>query len=113
MAKLDERKVRWIIQEKLRGRGAGELALIQRVSRRRIEQLWQAYKPTGFLPALKKPGRPKKAPMNLRDAALILDENPNQSLPEEIPAMEKKHRSTRSNGEMKSGYNTKNLSRER
>jgi len=26
MVKLNERKIRWIIQEKLRGRGAGELA---------------------------------------------------------------------------------------
>jgi len=73
MVKLNERKIRWIIQEKLRGRGAGELALIQRVSRRRIEQLWQAYRRTGILPALKKPGRPKKASISLRDAALILE----------------------------------------
>jgi len=40
MVKLNERKIRWIIHEKLRGRGTGELALIQRVSRRRVEQLW-------------------------------------------------------------------------
>ena len=73
MVKLNDRKIRWIIQEKLRGRGAGELALIQRVSRRRIEQLWQAYRRTGVLPALKKPGRPKKASISLRDTALILE----------------------------------------
>ena len=73
MVKLNERKIRWIIQQKLGGRGAGELALIQRVSRRRIEQLWQAYRRTGVLPALKKPGRPAKAPISLRDAALILE----------------------------------------
>jgi len=29
MVKLNDRKIRWIIQEKLRGRGAGEIALIQ------------------------------------------------------------------------------------
>ena len=73
MVKLNERKIRWIIHEKLRGRGAGELALIQRVSRRRIEQLWQAYRRTGVLPALKKPGRPTKASVSLRDATLILE----------------------------------------
>jgi hypothetical protein len=39
MVKLNERKIRWIIHEKLRGRGAGELALIQRVSHRRVEQV--------------------------------------------------------------------------
>jgi len=47
--------------------------LIQRVSKRRIEQLWQAYRLTGVLPALKTPGRPRKASISLRDAALILE----------------------------------------
>jgi len=73
MVKLNERKIRWIIQQKLGGRGTGEIALIQRVTRRRIEQLWQTYRRTGILPTLKKPGRPSKAPVNLRDAALILE----------------------------------------
>ena len=73
MVKLSERKIRWIIQQKLGGRGTGEIALIQRVSRRRVEQLWQAYRLTGVLPALKKSGRPKNASISLRDAALILE----------------------------------------
>jgi putative transposase len=73
MVKLNERKIRWIIQQKLGGRGIGELALIQRVSRRRVEQLWQTYRLTGALPALKKPGRPKKTSISLREAALILE----------------------------------------
>jgi len=73
MVKLDERKIRWIIQQKLRGRGAGELALIQRVSHRRVEQLWHAYKQTGAIPTLKTPGRPKKISISLKDATLILE----------------------------------------
>jgi len=73
MVKLNERKIHWIIQQKLRGRGTGEIALIQRVSRRRVEQLWQTYRLTGLLPTLKKPGRPSKAPISLHDAALILE----------------------------------------
>jgi len=73
MVKLDDRKIRWIIQEKLRGRGVGGLALIQHVSRRRIEQLWQAYKRDNAVPTLKKSGRPRKAPIALRDATLILE----------------------------------------
>jgi putative transposase len=73
MVKLNERKIRWIIHEKLRGRGTGEIALIQRVSRRRIEQLWQAYRRDGAIPALKKPGRSKKASISLGDATLILE----------------------------------------
>jgi len=44
MAKLNEGKIRWITQEKLKGRGRGEIALIQRVYHRRIEQIWQAYR---------------------------------------------------------------------
>ena len=73
MVKLNERKIRWIIQQKLGGRGTGEIALIQRVSRRRVEQLWQAYRLAGVLPALKKAGRPRNATISLRDAALILE----------------------------------------
>ena len=72
MVKLNERKIRWIIQQKLRGRGAGEIALIQRVSHRRIEQIWQTYKHTGAIPTLKKPGRRKGAPVRLHEAALVL-----------------------------------------
>ena len=72
MVKLSERKIRWIVQEKLRGMGTSELALIQRVSRRRIEQLWQAYRRTGIVPALKKPGRPKKAATTISEATLVL-----------------------------------------
>jgi hypothetical protein len=72
MVKLNERKIRWIIHEKLRGRGAGELALIQRVSHRRIEQIWQAYKRTGIPSTLKTPGKPKGTPVRLHEAALIL-----------------------------------------
>jgi putative transposase len=73
MVKLNERKIHWIIQQKLGGRGTGELALIQRVSRRRVEQLWQAYRLTGVLPTLKKAGRPKKATISLQEATLILE----------------------------------------
>ena len=47
--------------------------MIQRVSRRRIEQLWQAYRLTGAFPNLKKPGRPRKASVSLGDAALMLE----------------------------------------
>jgi putative transposase len=72
MVKLNERKIRWIIQQKMRGRGAGELALIQRISHRRVEQLWQAYKQTGTIPTLKTPGRPKGEPIHLHEAALVL-----------------------------------------
>ena len=69
--KLNDRKVLWLIQEKRKGRGSGELALIQKVTRRRVEQLWQAYRRTGAMPTLKRPGRPKRN-IDLREAATIL-----------------------------------------
>ena len=69
--KLNNRKIRWLIQEKLRGRGSGELALIQKVTRRRVEQLCQTYRLTGTMPTLKQAGRPRK-PRNLKEANLIL-----------------------------------------
>jgi len=72
MVKLNERKISWIIQQKLGGRGTGELALIQRVSRRRVEQLWQAYRRTGILPTLKQPGRPSKVATSPREATIVM-----------------------------------------
>jgi len=73
MVKLNERKIRWIIQEKARGRGTGELALIQRISRRRVEQLSLAYRLTGTIPTLKKPGRPKRTSATLTETTRILE----------------------------------------
>jgi len=70
--KLNDRKIRWLIQEKLRGRGSGELALIQKVTRRRVEQLWQNYRKTGAMPTLKNPGRPRSS-RDLREAIVILE----------------------------------------
>jgi len=72
MVRLSERKIRWIVQEKLRGRGSGELALIQKVTFRRVEQLWQTYRGTGITPTLKKPGRPRNS-RDLKEAAMILE----------------------------------------
>jgi putative transposase len=69
--KLNDRKIRWLIQEKLKGRGSGELALIQKVTRRRIEQLWQTYRETSLIPTLKNPGRPSRN-RDLKEATMIL-----------------------------------------
>ena len=70
--KLNDRKVRWLIHEKLKGRGSGELALIQKVTRRRVEQLWQTYRQTGTMPTLKKPGRRTRT-RDLKEATMILE----------------------------------------
>lgn len=70
--KLNNRKIQWLIHEKQKGRGSGELALIQKVTRRRVEQLWQAYRLTETMPTIKKPGRPTKT-RDLKEATVILE----------------------------------------
>jgi putative transposase len=77
--KLNNRKTRWLIQEKLRGRGSSELALIQKVTRRRVEQLGQTYRKTGLIPTLKKPGRPRSS-RDLKEATMILEAYDQHSL---------------------------------
>jgi putative transposase len=72
MVKLNERKIHVGSSSRNSGRGTGELALIQRVSRRRVEQLWQAYRRTGTLPTLKKPGGPRRVATSLREAIIVM-----------------------------------------
>jgi putative transposase len=72
MAKLDDAKIQWIVQEKLRGRAASELAMIQHVSVRRVKQIWQIYRRTSTIPQLKQPGRHAK-PIRLEDATRIIE----------------------------------------
>ena len=61
MAKLTPAKIRWIIREKERGELTTEqIARIQRITPRRVNQLWREYRDTGELPILKEPGRPPK-----------------------------------------------------
>ncbi len=73
MAKLDDKKIRWIIHEKLRGRGEDDLALIQGITPRRVRQLWRAYRLSGKMPTLREPGRPKKVLFSPSDIDLILE----------------------------------------
>jgi len=54
------------------GRGSGKLALIKKVTRRRVEQLWQNYRKTRVMPTLKNPGRPRRC-RDLKEATMILE----------------------------------------
>lgn len=63
MVRLNEWKICWIVQEKLRGRGTSKIATIQRVSHRQVEQIWQVCEKTG---------RPGKRSIELHEATLIL-----------------------------------------
>jgi putative transposase len=73
MAKLTPAKIKWIIRQKERGELTTEqIARIQRITPRRVNQLWQAYRNTGEIPELKDPGRPRK-PITVDQIKAVLE----------------------------------------
>jgi len=58
--KLDEKGIKWIIREKEKGTPTKEIAEIENITPRRVNQIYKQYKDTGKIPKPKKPGRPKK-----------------------------------------------------
>lgn len=61
MKKLEDPEIKWIIKILEEGkRTQNEIADLKNVSQARISQLWNEYKETGEIPALKEAGRPKE-----------------------------------------------------
>jgi putative transposase len=60
MVKLDDSRIRWIIRMKEQGVKNAEIASVQKVSVRRIQQIYAQYKKNKQISLLGKPGRPKK-----------------------------------------------------
>jgi len=58
MAKLNDKKIAWIIKAKQKGYRSSEIAFIQNVTARRVNQIYLHYKMTGSKPVLKQSGRP-------------------------------------------------------
>jgi putative transposase len=58
-AVLDQAQIEWIIKTKKEGKKNQDIASIQEVSVRRVQQLYGEYRKTGTIPSLKRPGRPK------------------------------------------------------
>lgn len=59
--KLSKKKIRWIIRQKEKKESSGIIAKIQRITRRRVDQLWKQYRETGAVPVIGETmGRPKK-----------------------------------------------------
>ena len=59
--KLNEKKVRYIVRWKKRGKRSREIATELKVSRRRVNQIWKEYRKTGEIPEVgKRVGRPRK-----------------------------------------------------
>ena len=60
MKKLNQKKIRWIIKQKSKGIKNKEIAFVQKISIRRVKQIYSEYKRTNEIPVLKKPGRKQK-----------------------------------------------------
>lgn len=60
MTKLNVKKIRWIIRWKEKGMESGDIAIAQKITPRRVNQLYAEYKRTGVMPVLKTDRRPMK-----------------------------------------------------
>ena len=71
IVKLNGKKIRWIIAQKLKGESTSTIAEIQGISARRVQQIYKEYVETGQLPQIgNNLGRPKK-PLSSDDKELI------------------------------------------
>jgi putative transposase len=68
--KLDPVKVEWIIRQKENGTSNREIASAMGISKRRVQKLWSAYRTTGAVPQLKRPGR-KRVETTDQEKAII------------------------------------------
>ena len=65
MTKLTDRKIRWIVRQKMKEiLSTNDIALLQNVSGSRIRQLWLYYRITNTVPILTKPGKPSRNIIN-------------------------------------------------
>lgn len=60
MVKLDGARIAWIIRMKEQGVKNAEIASVQKISIRRIQQIYAQYRKGKQIPSLKRAGRPKK-----------------------------------------------------
>jgi len=69
--KLSKKKIRGIIHQKEKKESSGIIAKIQRITRRRVDQLWKQYRETGEIPLIGEAmGRPKK-PVTPEESSVI------------------------------------------
>ncbi len=70
--KLTDRKIRWMIREKIKGiLSTRDIARLQSVTESRVRQLWSEYGKSGIIPSLNKPGRPRRIVSNEEVSAVI------------------------------------------
>jgi len=71
MAKLNDKKIRWILRHYRKDFNGKSISLIYNISKRRIRQLSKEYRETGKIPVLNKPGR-KKEPITQEEMDLVM-----------------------------------------
>ncbi len=71
IVKLDNQKIAWIVNMKKRGTKNSDIALVQKVSVRRVQQIYSEYKNTKNLPVLGRPGRPSR-PISSDEIRLVI-----------------------------------------
>src|SRR3990170_4035933 len=71
MAKLNEKKVKWILQEVESGTAVSRVAAIQKVSRQWVYDLLRRHRETGELPVPRRAGR-KAASRSASEVSLVL-----------------------------------------
>lgn len=70
---LEQKQIEWIIKAKNEGRKNSEIAYIQGISVRRVQQLYSTYKKNGSIPTLRKPGRPRAPDISEQERSIIKD----------------------------------------
>ncbi len=61
MVKLDDKKISWLIKSKDEKVKNSDIVNVLKITPRRVQQVYSQYKATSEIPALKRPGRPKKS----------------------------------------------------
>ncbi len=72
MVKLDEDRIRWIIKCKEEGKKNADIARIQKISIRRVQQIYSWYQKNKMVPVLRKPGRPTR-PVTEQEIRVVRD----------------------------------------
>jgi putative transposase len=70
MVKLDEDRIRWIIKCKDEGKKNEDIANVQKISVRRVQQIYSWYQKNKMVPTLRKPGRHVK-PITVQEREIV------------------------------------------
>jgi len=75
MKKLNNKKVAWIVRQMDNGGGSKIIATIQKITQRRVQQIYKQYKTEGQIPKLRKCGKPDSEPITEEQKKFIIQEH--------------------------------------